>query len=102
LPEKPKIPPESIYNGRNGPPILQNMESEKFPAFSATGRDGQDKQDALKPKSPKISGENIYNGESGPPILQNIETGKISGFRASEQDNEKRRNDDWMDENGKQ
>jgi hypothetical protein len=77
------------------------MESEKFSAFSATERDGQDKRDAPKPKSPKFSPKNIYNGENGPPILQNMETGKISGFRASEQDNGKRRNDTWMDENRK-
>jgi len=84
------------------------MESEKFSAFSATERDGQDKRDAPKPKSPKFSPKNIYNGENGPPILQNmetgkisVETGKISGFRASEQDNGKRRNDTWMDENRK-
>jgi hypothetical protein len=38
------------------------MESEKFSAFPETERDGQDKQDALKPKKPEISGENIYNG----------------------------------------
>jgi len=56
----------------------------------------------LKPKSPKFSPENIYNGENGPPILQKNESGKISGFQASEQDNEKRRNDNWMDENRKQ
>jgi len=56
------------------------MESEKFSAFPATERDGQDKQDALKPKKPEISGENIYNGENGPPILQNMESPKFQAF----------------------
>jgi len=95
-----KIPPESIYNGRNWPPILQNIESEKFSAFPATERDGQDKQDALIPKYQKISPENNYNGRDESPNLQNIESTKKIGISVSEQDG-KRRNKNWMDENRK-
>ncbi len=73
------------------------MEGEKFSAFSATDRDGQDEQDALSPKSPEISGESIYNGQNGPPILQNMESSKFSD---SKQEG-KRGNDGRMGGSGK-
>ncbi len=61
-----KISPENIYNGRNEPPILQNIESGKFHAFRATERDERDRQYAPLPEKPKIPPENIYKGRNEP------------------------------------